>query len=31
MPLVIFGATAAAIIAVVTLLHGAIVMIPTFT
>src|SRR5690606_38495618 len=31
MPLVPFGATAAAIIAVVTLLHGAIVMIPTFT
>src|SRR5688572_6778036 len=31
MPLVTFGATAAAIIAVVTLLHGAIVMIPTFT
>lgn len=30
-PLVTFGATAAAIIAVVTLLHGAIVMIPTFT
>lgn len=30
MPLVTFGATAAAIIAVVTLLHGAIVMIPTF-
>jgi cytochrome c oxidase subunit I len=30
-PLVVFGATAAAIIAVVTLLHGAIVMIPTFT
>jgi cytochrome c oxidase subunit I len=29
-PLVVFGATAAAIIAVVTLLHGAIVMIPTF-
>lgn len=29
-PLVTFGATAAAIIAVVTLLHGAIVMIPTF-
>ncbi len=28
-PLVVFGATAAAIIAVVTLLHGAIVMIPT--
>ncbi len=31
MPLVTFGALAAAIIAVVTLLHGAIVMIPTFT
>lgn len=30
-PLVVFGALAAAIIAVVTLLHGAIVMIPTFT
>ena len=30
-PLVTFGAIAAAIIAVVTLLHGAIVMIPTFT
>ncbi len=29
-PLVVFGATAAAIIAVVTLLHGALVMIPTF-
>ncbi len=29
-PLVVFGATAAAIIAVITLLHGAIVMIPTF-
>jgi cytochrome c oxidase subunit I len=29
-PLVVFGATAAAIIAVVTLLHGAIVMVPTF-
>ncbi len=29
-PLVVFGATAAAIIAVVTLLHGAIVMIPTY-
>jgi cytochrome c oxidase subunit 1 len=28
-PLVVFGATAAAIIAVVTLLHGAVVMIPT--
>lgn len=28
-PLVVFGATAAAIIAVVTLLHGAIVMVPT--
>jgi cytochrome c oxidase subunit 1 len=28
-PLVVFGATAAAVIAVVTLLHGAIVMIPT--
>jgi len=31
LPLVTFGALAAAIIAVVTLLHGAIVMIPTFT
>lgn len=31
MPIVTFGALAAAIIAVVTLLHGAIVMIPTFT
>lgn len=31
MPLVTFGALAAAIIAVVTLLHGAVVMIPTFT
>lgn len=30
-PLVTFGAMAAAVIAVVTLLHGAIVMIPTFT
>ena len=30
-PLVTYGALAAAIIAVVTLLHGAIVMIPTFT
>ncbi len=30
-PLVVFGATAAAIIAVLTLLHGAVVMIPTFT
>ena len=29
-PLVVFGATAAAIIAVVTLLHGAIVIVPTF-
>ncbi len=29
-PLVVFGATAAAIIAVVTLLHGAVVMVPTF-
>jgi cytochrome c oxidase subunit 1 len=29
-PLVVFGATTAAIIAVVTLLHGAAVMIPTF-
>ena len=29
-PLVVFGATAAAIIAVVTLLHGAIAMIPAF-
>jgi cytochrome c oxidase subunit 1 len=29
-PLVVFGATAAAIIAVLTLLHGAVVMIPTF-
>ena len=31
MPIVTFGALAAAIIAVVTLLHGAIVMIPTFS
>ncbi len=31
LPLVTYGAMAAAIIAVVTLLHGAIVMIPTFT
>lgn len=31
MPLVTFGALAAAIIAVLTLLHGAIAMIPTFT
>ena len=31
LPLVTYGALAAAIIAVVTLLHGAIVMIPTFT
>jgi len=31
LPLVTFGAMAAAVIAVVTLLHGAIVMIPTFT
>ncbi|MBP7949150.1 MAG: cbb3-type cytochrome c oxidase subunit I [Verrucomicrobiales bacterium] len=31
MPLVTFGALAAAIIAVATLLHGAIVMIPTYT
>ncbi len=31
MPLVTFGALAAAIIATVTLLHGAVVMIPTFT
>ncbi|MBS0663831.1 MAG: cbb3-type cytochrome c oxidase subunit I [Verrucomicrobia bacterium] len=31
MPIVTFGALAAAIIAVVTLLHGALVMIPTFT
>ncbi len=31
LPLVTFGAMAAAIIAVITLLHGAIVMIPTFT
>lgn len=31
MPLVTFGALAAAIIAVVTLLHGAVVMIPTYT
>lgn len=31
MPLVAFGALAAAIIAVVTLLHGAIVMVPTWT
>lgn len=30
-PLVTFGALTAAIIAVVTLLHGAVVMIPTFT
>jgi cytochrome c oxidase subunit I len=30
-PLVVFGATAAAIIAVITLLHGAIVYIPAFT
>ncbi len=29
-PLVVFGATAAAVIAVVTLLHGAVVMVPTF-
>lgn len=29
-PLVVFGATAAAIIAVVTLLHGAVVMVPTW-
>ena len=29
-PLVVFGAIAAAIIAVVTLLHGAIVMVPTY-
>jgi cytochrome c oxidase subunit I len=29
-PLVVFGATAAAIIAVVTLIHGAVVMIPTY-
>lgn len=29
-PLVVFGATAAAVIAVITLLHGAVVMIPTF-
>jgi cytochrome c oxidase subunit 1 len=29
-PLVVFGATAAAIIAVVTLAHGAVVMVPTF-
>lgn len=29
-PLVVFGATAAAIIAVFTLLHGAVVMVPTF-
>ncbi len=29
-PLVVFGGTAAAIIAVVTLLHGAVVMIPTW-
>ncbi len=29
-PLVVFGAISAAIIAVVTLLHGAVVMIPTF-
>lgn len=31
MPIVTFGALAAAIIAVVTLLHGAMAMIPTFT
>jgi len=31
MPLVTFGALAAAIIAVITLLHGALAMIPTFT
>lgn len=31
MPLVTYGAMAAGIIAVVTLLHGAIVMVPTFT
>ncbi|TVR55102.1 MAG: cytochrome C oxidase subunit I [Puniceicoccaceae bacterium] len=31
LPLVTFGAAAAAIIAVVTLLHGAIVMLPTFS
>jgi len=31
MPLVTFGALAAAIIAVLTLLHGAIAMVPTFT
>jgi len=31
MPLVTFGGLAAAIIGVVTLLHGAVVMIPTFT
>lgn len=31
MPLVVFGAFAAAVIATVTLLHGAVVMIPTFT
>jgi cytochrome c oxidase subunit 1 len=30
MPLVVFGALAAAIIAVATLLHGAVVLIPTF-
>ncbi|HEX5102037.1 MAG TPA: cbb3-type cytochrome c oxidase subunit I [Polyangiaceae bacterium] len=30
LPLVVYGATTAAIIAVVTLLHGALVMIPTF-
>jgi cytochrome c oxidase subunit I len=29
-PLVVFGATAAAIIAVVTLLHGAVTIVPTF-
>jgi cytochrome c oxidase subunit 1 len=29
-PLVVFGATAAAVIAVVTLLHGAITIVPTF-
>jgi len=30
-PLVVFGATAAAIIAVFTILHGAVALIPTFT
>ncbi len=31
LPLVTYGAMAAAVIAVITLLHGAIVMVPTFT